>query len=190
MFLLIILCMPLFAGPFGLEMGMSLEKIKEISEVDPIGKGDDVYIITPPKPHDLFELYLIKINIDTGLYYLKAASKDIETSSYGTELKSTFMSLVSSIEKTYGKYKLVDYLKYKSIWDEPGDFMMGMIKKERSLIAFWDKEESSTLTDDLVQIAIAAYPLSTNKGYILLQYTFKNYEEADKKLKEEKDSVF
>ena len=187
--LYIIAVSQLFAGPFGIEMGMSLEKLESMTGVAP-KKDGDIYFITPPKTHPQFDLYVVRASTKHGIYYIKAIGCDISTSSYGIELKQKFYNLEESIGKIYGKHSTYDYLLSGSIWTEPDDFMMGLIKKDRSLFAIWDTDSGSTLTPDLESIAISAYPLSTNKGYLAVEYSFANLEEAEKELQEEMDSVF
>jgi len=189
-FLLLIINSIVFAGPFGLEMGMTLSTVRDLTGVEPKKEGPNIYSITPPKPHPAFEAYVVRVNSKNEIYFVKAIGKDIITSIYGTELQSAFRELISSLERTYGKYKLYDYLKNGSIWDEPRDFMMAMIKKERYLMAFWDRDEGSNLPEDILNIAIAVIALSTNKGYLALDYSFINMEEAEKEIKAEEDSVF
>jgi len=191
MFILFInINMSIFAGPFGLEMGITLEKIKEITGVEPKNENNNLFSITPPKPHSSFETYVIRVNKKNEVYYIKAIGKDIETSVYGTELKSAFTSIATSLEKTYGKYKIYDFIKYESIWDEPKDFMMGMLKKERFLMASWNKDEGSRVPDDIQDISLAAYPLNTTKGYLSIDYSFINMEEAENEKQNAEDSVF
>jgi hypothetical protein len=179
-----------FGGPFGLDMGMSLAQVKHKTGKDPILRSDDMYEIIPPNANNLFEIYLVRIHPQYGLYYINAIGKDINTTGYGFEVKNTFNDLVASIEKTYGKYKKFDFLQARSIWDEPNDFMMALVKDERTLAAFWDKEEGSTLPNDISAIAVAAHGLSSSKGYIVLQYSSPNKAIVDAEKKAKQDSVF
>jgi len=130
-----------FAGPFGIDMGMSLAKIKRISKTVPKDLGDNKYEITPPKTSDLFESYLVWIDSDYGVYAMKAIGKDIHTNGYGDRLKSTFNLLVESIRKTYGEesYKR-DEMKEGSIWSEPRYFMHALQEGDRELYAMWSRE--------------------------------------------------
>jgi hypothetical protein len=160
-----------FCGPFGLDIGMSLDQIKQKTGNDPIFMSDDIYRVTPPNTNDLFESYAVRVHPKYGLYYITAIGKDINTTGYGFEVKQTFDDLVASIEKSYGKYKKYDFLQAKSIWDEPNDFMMGLVQNERHLSAFWDQEEGSTLPKDISSIAVTARGVSSSKGYIVLQYS-------------------
>ncbi|MDR2658707.1 MAG: hypothetical protein LBC27_01790 [Spirochaetaceae bacterium] len=179
-----------FCGPFGLDMGMSLNQIKQKTEKTPELIKDDIYRVDPPNKNNLFASYLVKVDTRHGLYYINAITSDINTTGYGFEVKNTFDSLVASIEKSYGKYKKYDFLQSKSIWNEPNDFMMGLVKNERHLAAFWEQEEGSALPNNISSIAVIAHGLSSSKGYIVLQYSSPNEETINAEKKAKQDSVF
>lgn len=173
-----------FAGPFGLEMGMTLKEIGGVAES--LGNGK-YKLSNVPKPHSAFEDYIVQVSPNGGLCWIKAVGKDISTSCYGTELKSEFMDLVNKLEKAYGNYKLYDFLLPGSIWDELKDWMSGLIKKERTLAASWSEEDNSTLSNNIKDIVIAAQPLSREKGYITIDYTFINKDACEKEINAAED---
>jgi hypothetical protein len=178
------------SGPFGLRMGMTFDQVKEVTGKQPELIQDYKYIVTPPKEHNMFETYLVQISPTYGVVFIKAVSKDITASSYGTELMSDFDDIVSSIARTYGEYDMTNLLLPGSIWDEPRDFMMSLQKKERFIIANWDREYDSTLPDDIKSIYVSANALTGSKGYIALEYYSHNQEKAEAEIKSEQDDVF
>lgn len=119
-----------WAGPFGFERGMTKEQIMKLLGAGSLIKADgNVYTFSKvPKPHPLFEEYVLIISPTEGLLKVAAISKDIETSVYGEELKASFEEIRGALTKTYGEGKTYDFLKYDSIWNEPKDWMMGMLK--------------------------------------------------------------
>lgn len=188
--LMVVISTNVFAGPFGIEMGMSLQEVTKICKSTPEVVKDDIYSIAPPKTNDLFEKYIVGIDPNYGVYWIKAIGKDISTTGYGTAVKSTFNDLVSSIEGTYGKYEKIDYLEYGSLWDEPRDFMMGLAKGERTLIAYWKKSSYATLPSNIESIYVGVNALSSSTGYLSLEYYSDNYEKVKAAKKEKQDSVF
>lgn len=159
------------AGPFGLDMGMSLKDIGAEPEKVAHGKYK---IINPPKSHSAFESYVVELAPKTGLCFIKAVGKDIRTSSYGLELQSAFNEMKGKLSEAYGESETTDMLFPGSIWDEPDDWMMGLIKKERHLMAIWDQEHGSSLPPDISSIGLAARPSSGDKGYLVVEYYFTN----------------
>lgn len=134
-----------FAGPFGIEMGMTLAQIRRISKTIPEPVGDNKYYITPPKTNDMFEKYLVHIDPDYGVCWLKGIGKDIYTNGYGERLKSTFENLVESIRGTYGKELIrTDELKDGSIWGEQEHFMYALERGDRKLYAAWTKLDENS----------------------------------------------
>ena len=173
-----------FAGPFGLEMGMTLKEIG--GEVTDLGSGK-YKIVNVPKPHSSFEYYYIQVSPKGGLCWIKAIGKDISTSNYGIELKSKFENMEKKLEAAYGKHKKYDFLMVDSIWDRPNDWMMGLIQKERNLIALWDEENSSTLPNNLSTIYLKASATSRDIGFISIEYGFTNMEACEKEISEKED---
>jgi len=174
----------LHAGQFGLKMGMTLSQIdKNARKI-----GDWTYEVKVPKPHSFFEFYSVQISPTKGLYSIKAVSKEIDTSVYGTELKSSFDDLEKKLIKAYGKNKRLDYLSYDSIWSEPKDWMMALLKKERTLESYWNKDTKFKKVDNLQQIILSAIPFNTNTGYITLEYYYSNYDECNKEKSAKEDS--
>lgn len=172
------------AGPFGLEMGMSLQAIG--GEPEKLGSGK--YRLTNvPKPHSAFEAYIVQVAPKSGLCWVKAIGEDIPTSVFGTQLKSKFEQMKDKLEKSYGKHETIDFLMPGSIWNEPKDFMMGMIKKERFLMAIWSGEKNSTLTDNLKQIGLIASPSARDTGHLAIEYSFENEKSCEAELAAQED---
>ena len=135
-----------FAGPFGIDMGMSLADLKQVCKTIPKHIEDNIYEITPPKTNDMFKKYIVRIDSDYGVYWMKAIGKDVYTNDYGTELRSAFSRLVESISKTYGKESYIeDNVQSGSIWDDAKHFMMALLKGDRELYAMWSKQYDLTM---------------------------------------------
>ncbi|MDR2887915.1 MAG: hypothetical protein LBV26_07955 [Bacteroidales bacterium] len=184
--LLGVFCIPsVLAGPFGIDMGMSLAQVKAVSKTEPVHVQDDVYEITPPKTNDMFETYYVRIDPEYGVYWLKAIGKDVNTNNYGHELISVFNSLAESIEKTYGNYEKIDRREV-GLGNIPDFFMKALEDGARTLGALWQKEYGSTLPDEIETIAITVEALSEDLGYVALEYSFSN----TAKVKAKADSVF
>ncbi|MEI6873548.1 MAG: hypothetical protein WCL50_00300 [Spirochaetota bacterium] len=182
----------ILAGPFGLDMGMTLDQIRDATghDVVPSENSPNLYYAIPAKGHPAFDSYLVQVSPKTGLYYIKAIGKDISTNRYGLSIQTAFDNLKASIEKAYGPSKSEDLLMSKSIWNEPRDWMMGLLKKERYLDADWDKKDGANLPENLASIFLMAHASSTEEGWIGLEYYFSNYEEAKAEIKASTDSVF
>ena len=176
-----------FCGPFGIDFGMSLERVRTISTTKLVNISDDWYILTPPNENKLFKTYLVQIHPTYGVYLIKAISKDIYSNAQGTMLKNQFDNLVSNIEKTYGKYKIDDSPVQGSFWgNEPDYYMFALSRDERTLAAYWKKDIGSRLPPEIVFIVVAAQGKDSSTGYFVIEYYSTNYE----KVEEEQSSGF
>lgn len=174
----------LIAGPFGLKMGMGIDEIdKDAIEISP-----GLYRLSKiPKPHSAFETYAVKIGPLSGLCWIKAIGKDIETSVYGTALKSEFEELNAKITKVYGTGDTTDMLLTGSIWNEPNDFMMALRKNERLLFTVWENPKN---LEKIVQVGLLASATGSDTGHVSLEYSFENKERAEQEISALEDDVF
>lgn len=180
-----------FAGPFGFSEGMTYEQVKEAcGGREPVKISDGTYIVVPVKQHPYFVRYIAWIDENAGLNYLKAIGKNIDTNSYGFEIKSKFDSLETSLCKTYGKCERTDILMPGSIWDDYDEWMRALEKRDRYLMSSWSSDKGSKMPDDLKGIYLAASADSYDSGKIILEYEFSNHESVENAQKEIEDSVF
>jgi len=160
-------------GPFGLHAGISKKEVillvgrRAIKEV-----GDDsLTLSTVPKPHPSFEEYILVFSPEKGLVKLIASGKTIRTNDFGEELRDAFVDTRDSVSKTYGEPETFDALRAGSAWDRPEYWMMGLLKKERSLVAFW----KPLLTNRILIIELDTVALSLERGYVILTYEFSGF---------------
>ena len=78
-----------------------------------------------------------------------------------------YESFEQKLTKVYGNNKSYDFLMPDSIWDEPKDFMMGLLRNERHKAALWNSAANSKLTDSLTEIGLALIALG-----VVLQVIF------------------
>lgn len=167
-------------GPFGLVQGLTLEELGTAEQLEP-GKYK---LRSVPKPHASFESYIVQVAPKAGLCWIKAIGKDVRTSGFGVELKSAFDDLRVRLESTYGRPELYDRLLPDSIWEEQKYFMMSLLKKERLLAAIW-----KPTTGDLGSVGLIATASSGERGYLSLEYSFKNEGACDQEIKASQDGA-
>lgn len=177
--------LPIYNGPFGLDMGLSLDDVKQVCKVKHL--ENDAYEVIPPKKNDLFETYIVWIDSEYGVHGIRAISEQIITNDHGTELKSRFENIVRSIENKYGRYKKVDSNSNR-IFGEAQYFMYTLREGSRELAAIWAKKHLSQLPDNIAGISVEVVPenVFSDAGYVILEYGFSNSETVKAKA----DSVF
>ncbi|WP_443741000.1 hypothetical protein [Treponema berlinense] len=186
-FLLIILPVTIFASPFGLKKGMTIEQIAEVCNGNELEHIEgDMYSILPSKSHPFFKIYIAFVNEKAGLYGIKALSDEISVNDYGTEIKTAFENIKDRIAKTYGIPKIIDEIDPTSVYKDENYWTYSLSKGARTLAAIWGVNEKK-LPDDLSGIAISAKAqIGPQIGAILLEYKFNNYDQIE----DEQDSVF
>ena len=173
-----------YAAPFGLKMGMTIDEIAEQCEEEPVHIEGDAYIIKPVKKHPLFEYYAVYVNENGGLYQIRAISDEIKCNNYGTEIKNAFSNIKDRIAKTYGRPKVIDKVDMNSLFKDDEYWFYTLKEGSRELHATWG--EKTELPDNLAGIVLDCVASSYNKGVLVLYYYFKNADSVE----DEQDSVF
>ena len=173
------------AVPFGLEKGVKLDQLSfEIEEIGPC-----VYMtVNPPKPHSSFSSYILRVAPCSGLYWIKGVSNDINTDSFGSILKSKADNMIDRLERIYGEAEKVSFLSMGTIWDEPRDFMNGLLNNEIHYGARWSSA-SHDLPEGLEGIFLGVNANSSNSGYMFIEYEFDNHNQAEREIEELEDDA-
>ena len=178
-----------YAAPFGLKMGMTIEEIAEQCEEEPSYVKDGIYLIKPLKSHPLFDYYAVYVNDKTGLYQIRAISSPITTNKFGTELKNAFGNVKDRIAKTYGKPKVTDkYSNSADSYHQKDDYWFYSLREgSRELSAVWGY--NNALADNLGTVALECTVTNgfyEGTGQLVLYYYFNNTSSVE----DEQDEVF
>ena len=173
-----------YAGPFGLERGMTKAQIIALVGKDAVARdvtaptgGTTLLLSTVPKPYKEFQRYVLKVSPTDGLLSIIAIGSALDTSSDGEELRSHYTDLKSALEATYLKPTSdFDFLKSGSIWSEPSDFMMSLQKRDRTLSTFWTVKDGAKLKDGISLVSLEAKAASRTGGFLVLTYEFDGWE--------------
>jgi hypothetical protein len=162
-----------------------------IKEKTDAAGGELLELKTVPKPHRSFEQYILFISREDGLLKMKAISTDIESASDGAQVRDLFNQLKDALTSVYSKpTNDFDFVQSGSLWDKPEDFMMALLKQERTLNVFWASTPSQPFKDKIEDVDLEAIGLSTSKAYLILGYEFVGWDEYVEKLKSKESSVF
>ena len=167
------------AAPFGLTRGMTEAqfglRLKKRA-------GGMYELATVPEPNPAFAYYLVEIGPTTGLCFVKAVGKEVTTSVDGIQLRSQFSRVRDELALTYGQYGETNRLLQGSMWHEPLDWMMGLVKEERLILAVWSPDTGANLAPGLREIFLTVSALSTHRGYVVLEYYFDNEDQCDREI--------
>ena len=147
----------LVAGPFGLEMGMTLDEVAaSCGGRSPVDIGGGRYIVTPQKANPLFAECIAWISESEGLIALRANGEDVLSNAEGDELAGEFSAIQKALEAVYGEARLSD----------------GDTEGQRVLQADWFPEGG-----DVEWVCLVAEGTSSS-AYLFVQYTFSNFQSA------------
>ena len=165
-------CCAASAGPFGLTKGMKVEGFPGGLEkvADSIYMAKDV-----PNRSDFVETYYLVFGATQGLAKISCNTPIKTTNAYGEEVIAEFKRIETALTQKYGKSNQLSFLSKGSIWNEPRDWMIGLVKGERTQMTAWPLNKGEKLPDDLKLITIMAVPVNGEKAYIRISYEFDNF---------------
>lgn len=173
------------AAPFGLEKGLKAEDMHfDIVEINPGSYCTNC----PPKTHSFFSMYILRVAPISGLYWIKGVSSDIDTDSSGSILKLEADKMIERLEKIYGPAEKELLYSPGTIWEEPEDFMMGLVNFEIYYSATWSKD-SHDIPEGLESIYLGINAQNTNTGNVVIEYEFDNHDEGEKEIEEAEDDA-
>lgn len=181
-------CM-LFAAPFGLKMGMTVDEIKAAcNDITPKYYERNIYFIIPKKTSALFENYGVFVDEKYGLYEIRCVSEEITTGDDGGELKNRFESAIKAISKTYGEPDVIDIEANNQI---DNMYFTKLRNGKISPRVQWTKNKKMRESNiKKIEIKIIpddrGYTSYKNIGCIVLNYYFDNAENVF----DEQDDVF
>ena len=184
-----LLCVPSAAqqpadGPFGFIAGSDISKYAGCTPRE--GSSTQYRCVSVPKPHDDMELYTVTYTPETGICRVYAASRTVTDSVFGERTRDLANELIQQISSSYGPPERYDFLRRGSIWKEPQDWMMALLKEERSFSAFWTKKMKNRVRG----ISLDARALKTDAGWVGLSFEFDNYDACEAIEKKRKASSF
>ena len=168
-----------FAGPFGLEMGMTLDEVAvSCGGRQPVSYGGDLYLVEPSEVHPAFCVYMVRVSEIEGLYFVLASSEKTVSVMTGEIIRSRFASLKDTLCLTYGNCCVIDELVEGSAFQKESEWMVALAAGERKLQAVWNRGVPSHLPEDVRQIVLAASSISSYEARLSVSYTFTNFDAA------------
>ena len=162
------------SGAFGFRMGQRIEEINANAT-----KNAGWFETTaPPMPSRLFPEIVIQATKASGVCFVKGVGENFTSDSNGLSVKSELEKLRATLDLKYGPSELNDQLVTGSIWNEPEDWMMSLLKKERIYFIEW-----SPPTGDIKTVSIIPNASSTDSAYITIEYYFKNSDKCDEDIR-------
>jgi hypothetical protein len=114
----------------------------------------------------------------------KAVGVDIPSDSFGQAIKSAVDRVRDDLEVRYGQPQALDLLTPGSIWNDPQDWLMGLVKGERSYAFFWERPANADPKVWRGVKSVSTYAgASGQQGWVSIEYDFDNGNRCDEALK-------
>ncbi|QJR35214.1 hypothetical protein [Gemmatimonas groenlandica] len=180
---------PVRDGPFGLSMGMSEQAAKAATSGWSMIEQGFFTVEKVPRTHDAFVSYTLMFG-SAGLCKIIAVGRNIESDAHGTVLMGSFKSLEDGVSEKYGKpSEEHNVLQTGSIWNDPQDFMMALLKKERLFVTLWEKKADSMNIGHVKTIALQAHALDRSTAWLRVGYEFENFDACSKEVTKARNSA-
>ncbi|HEV2540582.1 MAG TPA: hypothetical protein VGU03_12900 [Frateuria sp.] len=179
-----------WAGPFGLQIGLTKQQVLEATGAQAMPDNPYTYLSSKaPKGHVAFQHYAFTIGDQTGLCSVVGLGDDFDADAYGNAVRGNFSALEDALTKKYGEPTSTDKdLAPGSIWNEPKDWMMGLLKNERSYRVDWKSSQTHPLPDHLALIRLNARATRSDQAALAILYRFDNADACDKEVAAKRDA--
>lgn len=161
------------SAPFGIEFYTPISALADSQEV-----GQGHYMVTPPKPHPMFEGYIVRATPSLGIVWIKAMTPTIANDKFGAATRGQVDRLAEQLTQKYGQGAKTDLLLAGSIWTDPQDWTSGLCERERFYNVVWEAP-AVRLPDNLEHIFVGATPVDGYDVMVVVEYSSRRLGEAD-----------
>ncbi|WP_147269712.1 hypothetical protein [Rhodanobacter denitrificans] len=179
-----------WVGPFGIQMGLTKQQVLDATGAQALPDNPFTYVSSKaPKGHVAFQNYAYTIGDQSGLCSVVGLGDEFDADAYGNAVRSNFSTIEGALTKKYGEPTSTDKdLATGSIWSEPKDWMMGLLKNERPYRVDWNSSSAHPLPDHLALIRLNARATSSDKAALAILYRFDNADACDKEVAAKRDA--
>jgi len=177
------------AGPFGIDMGASLERFSVQQDAEGIA------VIDAPDAHEDFTFYMVVHHKNFGVCAVQARTDTIKSNVFGDQIKERFYEMREDLREIYGEPEDFDFMApaktkrtFVEVIDgddkEPEEWMRSILKKKRVFSSVWNKNRKPDMKDNISNIIIEPFvnpstgKRSEGSGYLVIRYEFNNFEEC------------
>ena len=158
----------LFAGPFGMEFGWTLEELKasgmHVEELLPQGTTTSYFVI-PKNTHPLLMLYTAFIDDEYGLFQIRAISQPY-LEEY--QIRAIYNDLKAQLSTAYGEPDTeYDEITDGSDWQGSDNFISSILYGDRKLSTTWRPDPAD---DNPAVVTLGILPVDESMAFILLLY--------------------
>lgn len=171
------------SGPFGVEM----------AEFSPerygctLRRGSFYECTGFPALHPDIDRYLVQYHAALGICFLKGISKEIATPRFGDAIRRAVDEVYDQLQPKYGQAQRADLLVPGSIWSAPGDWMQGLLARERSYHYVADLHPA---IEGVTAYGVFAMAMSPDTAFWTVEFYTRQSDACDRLDNKAKGSVF
>lgn len=185
--LLMMISVMLFAGPFGMEFGWSLEELEAsgiyAEELMPQGTTTS-YLAVPENPHPLLILYTVFIDDEYGLFQIRAISQPLYEE---YQIRLLYDDLKAQLTTAYGEPDTeYDEILDDSEWQGSDSFISSILYGDRKLSTTWRPAPSD---GGPAVVALGILPADESTAFMILIYGSSNSKEILERYTESNASI-
>ena len=185
--LIMMISATLFAGPFGMEFGWSLEELENsgvyVEEFLPQGTTTS-YLVIPENSHPLLMLYTAFIDDEYGLFQIRAISQPYYEE---YQIRLVYDDLKAQLTTAYGEPDTeYDEILDDSEWQGSDNFISSILYGDRKLSTTWRPALSE---GGPAVVALGILPIDESMASLFLFYGSENSEEIIKRYTESNAAI-
>ncbi|WP_321300997.1 hypothetical protein [uncultured Sphaerochaeta sp.] len=169
--LLLVSLSVLSAGPFGIEMGQSVDTLKRNNlRLELLEGTSNFYIVVPKISHPVLEFVGVFIGEDGGVIQIVAQSSNFKDSGYGKSIRLAFTDIKNSIDSLLGPSVFIDWIESDSKLADPEDWLASIDYGDRYYFAIWADYTDASLPEDIGEITLLVDAYSRSEGFVRLEF--------------------
>lgn len=176
----------LFAGPFGMEFGWTLQEIEESGAYAwmPTRQGSITsYYVSPSKPHSMLSYYIVFIDEEYGLFEVRACSNECY-SEY--QIRNVYNMLQPQLSSVYGEPEEYDEISWDSDWEGSENFIRSILYGDRTLLSMWTLDHAGIESG---YVFLGVLPIDADSAYVCIDYYSEYFDKVMEKYNASEASV-
>lgn len=176
-------------GPFGVAMGEDASKYPDCM---PMPHDANAYVCKAlRKSHPDFGSFLLISPKETGVCKVVAMGHDIDDNGSGDRTREAADKIAQQLVTIYGQWtKKFDFLHAGALFKEDNDWLMALMRQERSYIFDWMPDTMAPTPTGVVSVLLEAHAKSLDRGFVTLDFEFSNFPKCKEILKSAEASAF
>jgi hypothetical protein len=164
LFLCVCVSTTAIANSFGLAMGVPSDELDTVKhEEAPVGM---LQLLNVSEPNINYKTYLGQFSGQQGLCWTKGIGVDVESDSYGTEIRARFDAEKLRLTEIYGEPEEIDFRFTGNVESDLGNWLRAIRDGDRYVAAIWKQKSTVKLPGGLQNVGLVINAATSSIGYL------------------------